>query len=546
MNKSLIFDFIEDVSNVSIPQLMNNPFGTDIPKMARIAAQEFQDFITSESQAWAHDFSTQKGKMFGVLVVQKEDNTYGYLGTVSGKLLGGTICTQFIPSVFDDSTDDFYINRGMRELTEIGVEIKQSDTPDDERDLKENRKQKSIALQKWLFEQYRFLNVLGKEKDVMQIFEDSSHANPPAAAGECAAPKLLQYAFEHQLKPITIAEFWWGNPPKNIERMHKSFYPACKNKCRPILEYMLDDRALFEQVESVIKPSKKVNIINESQTHTVPQIPTPIRLQEYGVGIFDAALTKSALKKALKKNLIMVNGDVGTTATMIRGGESINISIPEKVIPKKQLIFPLEVVFEDDYLAVIHKPAGILVSGNGFKTIANALPQNLQPSSLADVTKPQPVHRLDFATTGLLLVGKTSSSIRALNQMFEDKKVAKAYYAVAIGEMNDDGEIASEIDGKSSRSYYQRLEMVTSERFGHLNLLKMNLDTGRRHQLRKHLASIGNPILGDKDYGVEGLILNGKGLYLHAYSLDFNHPFTNEAISFKDDLPQRFKKIFDL
>jgi len=74
----------------------------------------------------------------------------------------------------------------------------------------------------------------------------SSHGNPPAAAGECAAPKLLQYAFEHRLKPIALAEFWWGNPSQNKEREHKVFYPACKNKCRPILEYMLNDTALFE------------------------------------------------------------------------------------------------------------------------------------------------------------------------------------------------------------------------------------------------------------------------------------------------------------
>lgn len=235
---------------------------------------------------------------------------------------------------------------------------------------------------------------------------------------------------------------------------------------------------------------------------------------------------------------------MATTATMIRGGESITISIPEEVTPKRKLVFPLEVLFEDEYLAVIHKPAGILVSGNCFKTIANALPQNLQPSSLADTTKPQPVHRLDYATTGILLVGKTSSSIRSLNKMFEDKKVVKAYYAVVIGEMHEGGEIVSDIDGKPSRSFYQRLECVPSERFGHLNLLKMNLDTGRRHQLRKHLASIGNPILGDKEYGVEGLILNGKGLYLHAYYLDFIHPFTQERMEIIDDLPPRFSKLF--
>lgn len=193
---------------------------------------------------------------------------------------------------------------------------------------------------------------------------------------------------------------------------------------------------------------------------------------------------------------------------------------------------------------MIHKPAGILVSGNSFKTIANALAQNIQRSNLPDAAKPQPVHRLDYATTGVLLVGKTSSSIRALNKMFEDKKIEKTYYAVTIGEMNDQGKITSKIDDKKSQSNYKVFESVSSKRFGRLNLVKLKPQTGRRHQLRKHLSSINNPILGDKEYGIENLILNGKGLYLHAYSLNFTHPFTNKQVYLKDEFPQRFKKIF--
>ena len=208
------------------------------------------------------------------------------------------------------------------------------------------------------------------------------------------------------------------------------------------------------------------------------------------------------------------------------------------------MVFQLEVLFEDDYLAVIHKPAGILVSGNSFKTIANALAQNIKGSNLPDATTPQPVHRLDFATTGILLIGKTSSSIRALNKIFENREVKKTYYAVTIGEMNDRGKITSEIDGKKSQSNYTLCESVPSEKFGKLNLVQLEPLTGRRHQLRKHLSNIGNPILGDKEYGIENLILNGKGLYLHAYSLKFIHPFTNEEVHLKDDFPQRFKKIF--
>lgn len=160
---------------------------------------------------------------------------------------------------------------------------------------------------------------------------------------------------------------------------------------------------------------------------------------------------------------------MATTATLIKGGEIIIIKIPEEISTHKKLVFPLHVLYEDAYLAIIHKPAGILVSGNSFKTIANALPQNLEKSNLPDAIKPQPVHRLDYATTGILLVGKTSSSIRTLNKLFEDEKVKKTYYAVTIGTMNSKGIITSEIDAKESQSNYEVLESVTSKCFGKLN-----------------------------------------------------------------------------
>lgn len=246
----------------------------------------------------------------------------------------------------------------------------------------------------------------------------------------------------------------------------------------------------------------------------------------------------------MKKGYITVNGFIASTATIINGGEHIVLTIPEEPTPKKQLIFPLKVLLEDEYLAAIHKPAGIEVSGNKFKTIVNALPQNLQPSSLSGATTPQPVHRLDYATTGIVLVGKTQSSIRTLNKMFEDKCISKTYYAVAIGNMEPRGTISSDIDGKPSLSDYQVVESVSSKRFGVLNLVKLHPKTGRRHQLRKHMHSLGNPILGDKEYASEGLILKGKGLYLHAHALNFEHPFTKKKICITDELPEKFHRIF--
>ncbi len=282
----------------------------------------------------------------------------------------------------------------------------------------------------------------------------------------------------------------------------------------------------------------------KTETHIVPEKIKPLRLQEYGVGIFTGCPTKSGLKKAIKKDAVKVDGKPASTATVITGGETIQLSLSEKAAPKKKLNFPLQVLFEDEYLAVIHKPAGIVVSGNSFKTVARALPQNLEPSNLPDATIPQPVHRLDHATTGLLLVGKTGTSIRQLNRLFENKEVQKTYYAVCIQKMESGGRISEPVDNKPATSRYQLCESVSSERFGHLNLVRLHPETGRRHQLRRHLSGMGNPILGDKDYGKAGLILNGKGLYLHAYSLDFLHPFTGEQLHIEDQLPKKFRKIF--
>ena len=278
------------------------------------------------------------------------------------------------------------------------------------------------------------------------------------------------------------------------------------------------------------------------ETHIAKKQKEPIRIQEYAVGIFKTTTTRSAVKKAIKKNLIFVNNSPTTTAKIIVGGEKITLFAPEERTTKP-LKLKLSVIFEDNYLAVIEKPAGILVSGNTFKTIDNALEQNINKSNQLDAVKPRPVHRLDYPTTGLLLIGKTSSSIQLLNQLFEHKKIKKIYHAITIGKMNSDGFILSNVNRKEAKSSYKTIHTVKSERFEFLNLVKLSPKTGRRHQLRVHLLSIGNPILGDQKYGIESLILKGKGLYLHASQLDFIHPFTKENLTLTSALPKKFNLI---
>ena len=247
--KKYVFDFETDISAIEIPETLNNPFGSYIPDIARIAAEEFQLFIDSESAGWEKDDPLMQGKMFGVLVVEIYPGKYGYLATNSGSTPADKACLNFTPSVFDVSTDDFFISKGMQVLSEISSRILNSDNPTEIDSLRASRKLKSHALQKQLFENYQFINVLGKWENVVSIFEQSTKRKPPSAAGDCAAPKLLQHAFEIGLKPIALTEFWWGKPSKNMEREHKVFYPACKSKCRPILEYMLDDYTLYDRAK---------------------------------------------------------------------------------------------------------------------------------------------------------------------------------------------------------------------------------------------------------------------------------------------------------
>tara|TARA_B110000046_G_C13024583_1_gene413159 strand:+ start:1232 stop:2095 length:864 start_codon:yes stop_codon:yes gene_type:complete len=280
------------------------------------------------------------------------------------------------------------------------------------------------------------------------------------------------------------------------------------------------------------------------ESHIVIKLEKPVRFQEYGVGIFKTIPTKSGIKKAIKKELIFIDGILASTSKYISGGEKIDLFQSENSSTFERLKLNLDVLFEDDYLAIIYKPAGILVSGNKFVTIVNGLPQNLKKSKLSDAVKPQPIHRLDYATSGLLLVGKTSTAITKLGKLFENKEIQKTYFAITIGKMNLKGRLNYPIDKKNAHTEFEVLKSVISKRFEYLNLVKLVPETGRKHQLRKHLSAIGNPVLGDKEYFLENKILNGKGLFLHATSLNFIHPFTKEKIYTFKDLPKKFIKVF--
>lgn len=183
--------------------------------------------------------------MFGVLVVKNTANELGYLAAFSGKLAGGNQHTKFVPPVFDSLTDQSFVNEGMQALTRINLSIKAleetkpADYEEQVKSLKSKRRIHSNSLQHQIFDHYFFLNQAGEQESLAQIFKKANYKNPPSGAGECAGPKLLQYAFLHQMKPLTLTEFWWGLSPKSDQWKHGHFYPCCKEKCEPIFDHML-------------------------------------------------------------------------------------------------------------------------------------------------------------------------------------------------------------------------------------------------------------------------------------------------------------------
>lgn len=277
----------------------------------------------------------------------------------------------------------------------------------------------------------------------------------------------------------------------------------------------------------------------------VPLLKEKIRLSDYLPGKLKTTTSKSGIKKAIKKNLIKIDGKIGLTADFIYGGETIELFKISHCKNKKSIELKIKVVYEDDFLAIVDKPAGIVVSGNKKWTLENALHGCLEPSLQPDaLNNPEPIHRLDYATSGALLVGKTVQAVSMLNKMFENRLIEKKYLAIAIGTISSEGVIETPIDGKPSKSSYRLINRQVSEKYGFLNLLELVPHTGRTHQLRKHLFSIGNPILGDLKYGIEGKMLKGKGLYLQSSLLKFKHPITNRQINAEIGFHKKFKSIF--
>jgi 23S rRNA pseudouridine1911/1915/1917 synthase len=269
------------------------------------------------------------------------------------------------------------------------------------------------------------------------------------------------------------------------------------------------------------------------------------RLQEVAQLRLTTISSKTGVKKAIKRGLVEVDGEVAQTAKVVQEGVVV-ILLKDEPKTGRQFLIKLDRIFEDEFCAVIFKPAGIPVSGNYFKTIQNGIFGNLKTSSKSDsLTLPRPVHRLDSPTSGLLLIAKTETSLVNLSRAFEQKRVEKKYVALVIGETGQTGEMRENVDRKTAHSSYVRLRVVNSRKYGKISLLELTPHTGRTHQLRIHCANAGFEIIGDSIYGEAKNLLKGKGLFLSAVKLKFPHPKTGEEICVSSEIPVKFEKLLN-
>lgn len=534
----MLHRFTTSITDIPLPERFTYPFCYTPHPLCILAAKEVQSYLTRQT-AWKDEL--RQGKMFGVLIVQTEHGETGYLAAFSGILAGKNLHPFFVPPVYNllqpqgffkiEEENISSINRNIRQLendkayaalsAELARTIQsaenilatakaqlkeaktareqrrkekelnaqeeaeliresqfqkaeykrlerswkarittlQTQTEDWERRisaLKSERKTRSAALQQKLFEQFGMLNYRGEVKNLCEIFGQTVHKTPPAGAGECAAPKLLQQAYLHGWKPIVMAEFWWGDSPKTEIRHHGHYYPACKGKCEPILQHML-------------------------QGLQVEENPMLKRMQ----------------------------------------------------VPSQNL----EIVYEDPWLSVINKPAGMLsVPGKEDAVSVYSLMREQYPEADGPLT----VHRLDMATSGLMLIAKTKRVHQNLQAQFKNRLVRKRYVALLEGIVpKDKGTVdlplcLNPLDrprqmvhtehGKPAITDYQVLERLDGKR----TRIAFYPRTGRTHQLRIHAAhplGLHCPIIGDELYGEKA-----DRLYLHAEYLEFTHPITGETV----------------
>lgn len=274
--------------------------------------------------------------------------------------------------------------------------------------------------------------------------------------------------------------------------------------------------------------------------HTVPENTPRQRFSDYACTVFNVIPSRKGIKKAIKNGEFLIDGAAAQTGTWVVPGQVMEL-LETETGRVKEYRARIEVVYEDEFLAVVNKPAGMAVNGNRFKTLQNALPFNLSVSNEADVLKsPMPVHRLDAVTSGLVIAAKCRRAQVVLGQQFETRTVKKRYRAIVQGLISGSGRITSMVDGREAVTLFSPVLSVPSLKNGYLTLVDLFPETGRMHQLRRHMADSGHPVAGDSLYGIKGNVFRGKGLFLAAVELNFTHPVTGVQVNAAIADPHKF------
>lgn len=258
---------------------------TDLPKPERFTYPFFYEphplclLAAEEVKQEIRRINPKEGKMFGVLVVETVQQQLGFLAAYSGLLEGHNDWGYFVPPIFDAQQPNGYFKTREREIM-----------------ASEEHKQMSQELQTWLFHQYQLLNARGETKDLVDVWQDYHCSErirrkfplPPGGTGDCCAPKLLQYAYKEGLKPICMAEFWWGESPKNLIRHHEQFYPACRGKCKPVLTWMMQGLDVDPSPEETNTSHLGAEIVYEDEAVVVVNKPSgmlsmPGRQETYSI-----------------------------------------------------------------------------------------------------------------------------------------------------------------------------------------------------------------------------------------------------------------------
>lgn len=280
------------------------------------------------------------------------------------------------------------------------------------------------------------------------------------------------------------------------------------------------------------------------KSHIVPPDANLQRLERYCRGLFPELQSNKSVKKAIKSGAVLVNGNQSSTGYFVQVNDEIQLWDLELNQPKPYTM-DLDVVYEDEDMAVVFKPSGLVTSGNQFRTLVNVIQSHIKVQGEGALKYAQPVHRLDTATSGLVVVAKSIQARIKLGQMFADKSIQKTYTALVAGDLKDVAQITQRIDGKEAVTNLKVLNRLESLNNGFITKVQLSPLTGRTHQLRIHLSGVGHPIIGDTIYGIEGDTLLHKGLFLCATKLQMNHPVTNEPIVIEAPVPEKFDKLME-